>query len=210
MCSKKGHSTKDCWSKNKDQPSSSANNSGASAKQEQAHHAEVIKPLEKCISFSIQPTDIVEQHDSNITQQTDTAMQQTLGAEQLIDDIEQLMSVEGVDKEDHVSICSGDEELKKYVNCAYTSTANDKHIHLYEWLADSATTSHVVNQCAIFTAYRPQSGASIAGVGGTMVVVEGCGTVKLESECGGTRYILELRDVLHIPTNKNNLLSLGR
>jgi transposase InsO family protein len=209
-CGKKGHSTKDCWSKFKDQPSSSANNAGGSAKPEQAHHAEVIEPLERRVTFFVQPTDIVEQCDGNITQQTDTAMQQALGAEQLIDDVEQLMSVEGLDKEDRVSICSGDEELKKYVNCAYTSTANDERVHLYEWLADSATTSHVANQRETFTTYRPQSSASVAGVGGTMVVVEGRGTVELESECGGTKYILELHDVLHIPTNKNNLLSLGR
>ena len=34
--------------------------------------------------------------------------------------------------------------------------------------------------------------------------------VKVKSECDNRTYILELKNVLHVPTNKNNLLSLGK
>ncbi|KAF8055684.1 hypothetical protein FPV67DRAFT_1355510, partial [Lyophyllum atratum] len=54
----------------------------------------------------------------------------------------------------------------------------------YDWLADSATTAHISNQRR--------------------------GTVELESYIDGTTYILKLQNVLHIPDNRNNLMSLGR
>jgi hypothetical protein len=34
--------------------------------------------------------------------------------------------------------------------------------------------------------------------------------VIVESKYNGKKYILELLDVLHVPENRNNLLSLGR
>jgi hypothetical protein len=88
--------------------------------------------------------------------------------------------------------------------------ANDKRVYLYEWLADSTTTSHVANQREFFTEYQLQKGAPVGGVGNTTVVVVRRGTVVLESEYEGLTHSLRLQNVLHIPTNKNNLLSLGR
>jgi hypothetical protein len=39
---------------------------------------------------------------------------------------------------------------------------------------------------------------------------KGQGTVELRSSYKGRKYILELKNVLYIPTNRNNLISLGR
>ncbi len=50
----------------------------------------------------------------------------------------------------------------------------------------------------------------VTSVGGTKVVVEGRGTVDLISKCEGRTHALQLQHVLHIPTNKNNLISLGK
>jgi GAG-pre-integrase domain len=40
--------------------------------------------------------------------------------------------------------------------------------------------------------------------------VHGRGTVQLESQCEGRKFVLHLENVLYIPTNRNNLISLGR
>ncbi len=93
---------------------------------------------------------------------------------------------------------------------AYTEKAIDERLIYYEWLADSATTTHVVNRREIFTNYEPLRGVTVTGVGGTKVVVEGRGTVDLVSKCEGRTHALRLQHVLHIPTNKNNLISLGK
>ena len=39
---------------------------------------------------------------------------------------------------------------------------------------------------------------------------EGRGTVELISSYNGHNYILELKDVLYIPSNRNNLIALGK
>jgi transposase InsO family protein len=106
-----------------------------------------------------------------------------------------------------------EEDMKEFCNTyrgVCDSYANDKRASLYEWLADSATTSHVANRHEFFTEYMLQSGASVSGVGNTTIRVEGRGTVILESEYDGYQHVLRLQNVLHIPTNKNNLISLGR
>lgn len=80
----------------------------------------------------------------------------------------------------------------------------------YEWLADSATSSHVANRRDMFTHLEPAPGRTVAGVGGTSISIEGCGTVELLSVRNGRNHVLRLTDILYIPRNKNNLLSLGR
>lgn len=81
---------------------------------------------------------------------------------------------------------------------------------MWDWLADSATTSHVTNNREIFTMYDETSNATVTGVGGMCTEIKGQGTVELESEYKGQKYILTLNDVLHIPKNRNNLILLGR
>lgn len=49
----------------------------------------------------------------------------------------------------------------------------------------------------------------VGGVGGIKTHTEGQGTVQLKSIFKGQKYTLTLKDILYIPGNKNNLISLG-
>ena len=51
---------------------------------------------------------------------------------------------------------------------------------------------------------------SVTGVGGKEAAIAGKGTVELISTCNSQKYILRLENVLHIPGQRNNLISLGR
>ena len=80
----------------------------------------------------------------------------------------------------------------------------------YDWLSDSATTSHVSNKCDAFKTFQPLTGTTVSGVGDVKTEAKGWGTVELKSSYQGHNYILELKNVLYILTNWNNLISLGR
>ena len=77
----------------------------------------------------------------------------------------------------------------------------------YDWLGDSATTSHVCNQCEAFKTFHLFS-TTVSGVGNAKI--QGKGTVELRSSYEGQKYILKLKNVLYIPTNRNNLISLRK
>ena len=79
----------------------------------------------------------------------------------------------------------------------------------YDWLGDSATTSHVCNQREAFKTFHPLT-TTVSGVGNAKIRAKGKGTVELRSSYKGQKYIIELKDVLYIPTNRNNLISLGK
>src|SRR5712691_11018552 len=80
----------------------------------------------------------------------------------------------------------------------------------YDWLADTGATSHITHRRDAFTTYERIPEVAIAGVGEMKARAIGRGIVNVESECDGKKCILELQDVLHVPENHNNLLSLGR
>jgi hypothetical protein len=80
----------------------------------------------------------------------------------------------------------------------------------YDWLGDSATTSHVANRRDAFKTFQPLSDTTVSGVGNMKTKAKGRGIVELTSSYKGRKYILELKDVLYIPTNRNNLISLGK
>ena len=86
----------------------------------------------------------------------------------------------------------------------------DERLIYYNWLANSATISHVSNAHEMFTNFQLLQKAAVTGVGNTSVQAEGEGTIELESEINGQKFIIKLNDVLYIPSNKQNLLSLGR
>jgi hypothetical protein len=90
----------------------------------------------------------------------------------------------------------------------HASNAINEHLMLYDWLADSATTSHVTHQCEAFISYTPMGDATITGVGGKATIA-GRGTIELILTCNGQKYLLTLENVLHVPETKNNLISLG-
>ena len=91
-----------------------------------------------------------------------------------------------------------------------STTENDERLLFYDWLADSATTSHVVNMRDAFTSFQSLQNTLVNGVGSATTHAHGRGTVEIESEVDGYKYILKLEDVLYIPSNPQNLLSLGR
>lgn len=90
------------------------------------------------------------------------------------------------------------------------SNENDERVLYYDWLADSATTSHICNDRQAFINYSPDGEGTVIGVGNIKTAIQGRGTVQLYSECEGITYSLTMENVLHIPKNKNNLISLGR
>jgi hypothetical protein len=90
------------------------------------------------------------------------------------------------------------------------SYENDECLIYYECLADSAMTSHVSNRHDAFISYKPTENILMGGVGGIKTQAKGRGTVILESTYKGHKYTLMLKDILYIPRNKNNLISLGK
>ena len=87
---------------------------------------------------------------------------------------------------------------------------NNKPFDLYKWLADTGTTSHITHQCDAFATYEMILKVRVSGVGGIQSFTITRGTVFLQVECNGMLRTLQLHNVLHIPENSNNLLSLGR
>ena len=87
---------------------------------------------------------------------------------------------------------------------------NDQTNQLYHWLADTGTTNHITNSREIFATYTPLNDISIAGVGPLRTNAVGKGTIYLQSRCDRYLHTIELNNALHVPENRNNLLSLGR
>jgi hypothetical protein len=85
----------------------------------------------------------------------------------------------------------------------------DDRLIFYDWLADSTTTSHVTNMHNAFISFKPLQNMPVNGVGSIMTHAKGQGTIELKSKINGYKYILRLEDILYIPTNPQNLLSLG-
>jgi hypothetical protein len=92
---------------------------------------------------------------------------------------------------------------------SHNGDANDEQMILYGWLADSVTISHVSNMRDAFTIFTP-SVKPVCGVGNAQACAEEQETIKIKSKVNGNEYTLTLKDVLYIPTNQQNLLSLGR
>ena len=80
----------------------------------------------------------------------------------------------------------------------------------YDWLVDSATTSHITNCRDLFLMYQSIPDLRIGGVGSTKTCAVGRGDINLISKGDGQKFIIKLHNVLHVPENKNNLFSLGR
>ena len=109
-------------------------------------------------------------------------------------------------------VCYLDEDKEMYNFDTYDlSNPNkiDERLISYNWLADSAMTSHVSNTHEMFTNFQLLQKAAVIGVGNISMQAEGWGIVKLESKMNGLKYIVKLNDVLYIPSNKQNLFLLG-
>src|SRR6266851_2907309 len=102
------------------------------------------------------------------------------------------------------------DQYDAFDNDVVVTYENGETLIYYDCLADSATTSHVSNCREAFTKFNPTHKTKVGGVGGIQTRAEGRGTIELESVCEGRTYTLTLNDVLYIPGNKDNLISLGR
>jgi hypothetical protein len=89
------------------------------------------------------------------------------------------------------------------------SSINDEHTLYYNWLADSATTSHITNQHNTFMTYEPIQNTPITGVRGLQAQAKGHSNVNIITSYNSTSYPICLCNVLYILGNKNNLFSLG-
>src|ERR1700741_3006743 len=120
-----------------------------------------------------------------------------------------------IDPDDFVSIGDQDDyqDMAEYFNYDTTNVLNTDHndesVSLY-WLADSATTSHICNDRRLFIDFQPIDLLPITGVGNQTTTAKGRGTIIVTSEHEGKITNLQLTDVLYVPSNKTNLISLGR
>ena len=105
-----------------------------------------------------------------------------------------------IDEEEH--------NFDSYQACNYE--VNDERLIYYDWVADNATSSHIASECDSFETYTKIQKSTVAGVGGKKAAAIGHGTVTLISNCNGVNWTLKLENVLHVPGQRNNLISLGR
>lgn len=113
---------------------------------------------------------------------------------------------------DKSDIVDNDTYDGEYYNFDDVLSSDKMHIYLiyYNWLADLGATTHIIYQCDAFITYKSILEVPISGVGRLKMYTIRQGRVTLQSECDRKTYILELHDVLHVPDNYNNLLSLGQ
>jgi hypothetical protein len=79
----------------------------------------------------------------------------------------------------------------------------------YSWVADSGTTSHIVNQRSAFKVFIPEY-KKITGIGNTVIEAHGRGMIEMKSRMHQKDIKVTLNDVLYVPTAINNLFSLTR
>ena len=87
------------------------------------------------------------------------------------------------------------------------SVQDNKVIYdLYDWLAGTGTTSHIMHRRDAFMTYElvPKIPVSLVGKNTSCAI----GKV-LQSECDSVIHTLQLNNVLHIPHTDHSLLSLG-
>ena len=105
-------------------------------------------------------------------------------------------------------------EEGQYYNINSDGTYNKDEINepvlYYDWFGDSVTTSHVTNRHELFITYQPLYNTSVVGVGRLKAKAKGRGTIELKSWYNNKTYILKLENILYIPTNRNNFISLGK
>ncbi len=81
---------------------------------------------------------------------------------------------------------------------------------MYDWLADSGSTTHITNQRQLFIKYESTPNAIIYGIGNNVTQALGRGVISLNAQYGERKTTINLEKVLYIPGNKYNILALGR
>jgi len=106
------------------------------------------------------------------------------------------------------SIEDKEHNFDSYQACNYE--ANDERLIYYDWVADNATSSHIASERNSFETYTKIQKSTVTGVAARKATAIGRGTVTLISNCNGVNWTLKLENVLHVPGQRNNLISLGR
>ncbi|HEV7737029.1 MAG TPA: DDE-type integrase/transposase/recombinase [Chlamydiales bacterium] len=79
-----------------------------------------------------------------------------------------------------------------------------------DWLADSAASTHIARERTLFHNYQSAPSEIEGVVAGTMLKVQGHGSVFLNFQVGKKNYKILLNDVKHAPDASSNLLSIRR
>jgi hypothetical protein len=123
----------------------------------------------------------------------------------------QKKDVANVVEEEAISFLVNGEDYNYDTFDVSNSLAMDERVSYYdEWVADTGTTSHITNQRDAFITYQALGDKIVSGVGGLRTYAHGIGTVEVESIHNRQKYLFRLENILYIPKNPNNLLSLGR
>ena len=64
-------------------------------------------------------------------------------------------------------------------NVYLASRASNSETRMYDWLANSGSTNHIMCRCNFFSSYEPTLDVTVHGIGGKIIQVEGHGTVSL-------------------------------
>ena len=104
-----------------------------------------------------------------------------------------------------------DEEMSDamYVAQQHVSPDNTDVITSNSWLADSATSLHILNKREAYWCFTSLH-THVKGVGNVLVPVEGKGSVELKSRVNDKRIMIVLPNVLYVPSVPNSLVSLTR
>lgn len=78
------------------------------------------------------------------------------------------------------------------------------------YVADTGCSQHSSCRREDFISYRPYTGTPITGIGGTQVIPQGIGTVKLECNVDGKRVLMLLTDTVFCPDMGVNLISISQ
>ena len=101
-----------------------------------------------------------------------------------------------------------DEEMEDSMYITHNKRSSDcADIDVNSWLADSAASSHLLNQRDAFKEFTPLN-RTIRGVGNMDVPVKGRGMMRLKSQTDKQNYVIVLQDVLYVPQAPNSLLSI--
>ena len=85
---------------------------------------------------------------------------------------------------------------------------NNDGFNTYNWLGDTATTSHVFNQCDAFIDFQSEN-PKVKGVTNLEAMAKGRGTITVQAITDGQKKNCTLKNVLYIPSNQTNFFFPG-
>ena len=198
-CGKFSHKTNNCWEKPGNKRPRGRENSNFNGSNKCA----------KCKANNVEANNTGNAKDADKTAEANIVV---CGTNETADD--KIVVIQGEVKamnaeEEIVNAADGQADNSKVEYSDKTKLYNEDGVLAYDWLADSGTTSHITYRRDAFITYELIKAIPIKGVGGMKAFAVRKGTVILNSKCNGKIYTIELRDVLHIPSNRNSLFAAG-